>query len=77
MARYFFDVVGQTRSEYDFRGTLFSDPRQAHSWAELLALDLEVDSDEQGLVGGRVGVRSTDGRELFSIPIRQVEAACV
>lgn len=77
MTRYFFDVVEQGHSAYDFHGALFSAPQEAYRWAELLAIDLEVGSSEQELVGGRVGVRSVDGSELFSVPIGDAEIACV
>jgi Domain of unknown function (DUF6894) len=73
MTRYFFDVVGRGRSEYDFSGTLFPDPQQAFNWAQLLAIDFEMAGDD--FLGGRLGVRSIDGRELFSIPIDPTEAA--
>ena len=76
MTRYFFDLLGQTRSEYDFTGALFSDAQEAFNWAELLALDLEMAGDEQPLIGSRLGVRRTDGCELFSIPIGEAEMAC-
>jgi hypothetical protein len=75
MTRYFFDVVRRSRSEYDFTGTVFSDPHQAFDWAQLLALDLEMAAEEQQLIGSRLGVRGIDGCELFSIPIGQPETA--
>jgi hypothetical protein len=74
MTRYFFDVMSGGRCERDSHGTLFSDPEEARKWARLFALTLEVSGDEQELVGGRIGVRDRDGRELFSIPIRRLEA---
>ncbi len=72
MRRYFFDLLGGGRSEYDFSGTLFPDAQQAFNWAQLLAIDFEVAGEE--FRGGRLGVRNIDGRELFSIPIDQSEA---
>ncbi len=74
MRRHFFDVVGRGRSEYDFSGTFFPDAQQAFNWAQLLAIDFEMAGEE--FLGGRLGVRSIEGRELFSIPIDQSEAAC-
>src|SRR4051794_2020598 len=56
MTRYFFDVVGNSQSAYDFRGGLFSHLQAAYDWGQLLALDLEVGSGEEEPVGGRVGV---------------------
>ena len=72
-----FDSAVPSQSAYDFRGGLFSHPQEAYDWGQLLALDLEVGSEEQELVGGRVGVRGVDGREVFSIPIREPDAVCV
>jgi hypothetical protein len=73
MTRYFFDVVSRSSSERDSQGTAFSNSQEAHKWARLLALALEFTSGEQDLVGGRVGVRGSDGCELFSIPIGRRE----
>lgn len=75
MTRYFFDVVSDSRSEHDSLGTSFSNRQEAHKWARLLALALEVTSGEQELVGGRIGVRDSGGCELFSVPIRRLETA--
>ena len=78
MTRYFFDVVGRSQSTYDFHGELFSHPQEAYNRGQLLALDLEVSSEEeQELVGDRVGIRGVDGREVFSIPIGEADVSCV
>jgi Domain of unknown function (DUF6894) len=70
MTRYFFDVVGANRSEYDSLGTSFTNRQEAFKWAQLLALTLA-----QELVGGRLSVRDSDGRELFSVPILRRQTA--
>jgi predicted DNA-binding ribbon-helix-helix protein len=75
MARYFFDVVTQNRSEYDSQGTLLCDTNEARKWAQLLAITLRVPNEKQELEDGRVDVRGPDGSELFSIPIRPLEEA--
>jgi hypothetical protein len=75
MARYFFDVVGASRSEHDLLGTCFSNRQEAHKWALLLALTLEFTGGAQELVGGRLSVRGRDGCELFSVPILRRETA--
>ncbi len=71
MTRYFFDVVTAARSERDALGTSLSSHQEALTWAQLLALALA--SGEQELAGGRIGVRGSDGCELFSVPIRRHE----
>lgn len=69
MARYFFDLVGHHRSFFDFQGHPFSDQYKAHEQAELLALDLQIEEDEE-FVGGRVDVRDIKGGVMFSVAIR-------
>ncbi|HEX4555840.1 MAG TPA: hypothetical protein VH249_17750 [Xanthobacteraceae bacterium] len=69
MQTYFFDLVGQSRSEYDYRGRKFSDQRQAFQLAQLIAHDLEVDGADE-MAGWSVNVRSIDGQKIFEIPIR-------
>jgi len=68
MKKYFFDVVGQRRSEYDFRGRDFAEPQKAFQLAQLLALDLGVASEDE-FSGGSINVRSADGQKLFSVSI--------
>jgi hypothetical protein len=69
MQIYFFDLVGQSRSEYDYRGRKFSEPRQAFQLAQLIAHDVEVDGADDR-TGWSVNVRSIDGQKIFEIPIR-------
>ena len=68
MQRYFFDVVGQNRSEYDYRGREFSSPEKAWQLAELIALDLGIDPQGER-AGWTVKVRDSRGRQFFSMPI--------
>ena len=68
MKKYFFDRVGQSCSEYDFRGHDFAEPQKALQLAQLLALDLEVGGEEE-FVGGSINVRNADGHKLFSVRI--------
>ena len=70
MNKYFFDVVGDDRTEIDFHGRAFSEPQKAFQMAHMLALDMEVGyADEYS--GKTVHVRSAHGDHLFSVPIRQ------
>jgi hypothetical protein len=46
MRRYFFDLVGEERSEYDYRGRDLPSPESAYQFAELIAVDLAVDEQE-------------------------------
>jgi hypothetical protein len=68
MKKYFFDVVGDGRMEYDFRGREFDEPQKAFQMAHLLALDMEVGRGDE-LAGGRINVRNADGHQLFTVPI--------
>jgi len=72
MKKYFFDLVGERGSEYDFSGREFPEPQRAYQLAQLLALDLEVGGEEE-FSGGSVHVRNADGHKLFMVPIRQPE----
>jgi hypothetical protein len=68
MRRYFFDVVGQPRRAYDYRGRDLPTPEKACQLAELIALDCSIEEDD-GWTGCTVYVRSAEGHELFSIPV--------
>lgn len=68
MKRYFFDVAGPGKPEYDYSGRTFLTPGKAHEFAEFLACDLAVSSDEWD--GWRISVRSPEGAMIFSIPVR-------
>jgi len=72
MKKYFFDVVGQGRSEYDFRGSEFSEPQKAFQLAQLLALDVEVGAEEE-FSGGSINVHNAHGHKLFSVPIGDLD----
>jgi hypothetical protein len=72
MKRYFFDLVGMDRSEYDFQGRECSSPENALQMAELLALDLELRSEGEWR-GSTVKVRNSDGKHFFSVPVRSVD----
>ncbi len=70
MKKYFFDVVGDGCLELDFHGRAFTEPQKAFQMAHMLALDMEVGYGEE-YSGKAVHVRSADGMNLFSVPIRQ------
>ncbi len=72
MARYFFDLIGHSRSIYDFHGRALSEPLKAHEQAQMLALNVEVEDDED-FVGGRIEVRDVKGGVVFSVAIRVME----
>jgi hypothetical protein len=69
MNKYFFDLVGQERSEYDFRGREFSAPEKAFQLAELIALDLEMKGEGEWL-GWSIDVRNAHGQQ---VPVREPE----
>jgi hypothetical protein len=68
MARYFFDVVGEQRSELDYRGRFLPAPEDAFRIAELIALDLGMKSDDEWN-GWSVTVRDALGSQFFSVPV--------
>ena len=70
MKKYFFDVVGQQRAEYDFSGREFSEPQKAFQLAQLLALDLVVGGEDE-FSGGSINVRNADGHKLYSVLISE------
>ena len=72
MNKYFFDVVSQNHSEYDYQGRVLDAPEKALRVAELVALDLEVESDG-GRAGWSVAVRDAQGRQYFTIPVQSAE----
>jgi hypothetical protein len=74
MRRYFFDVVGRKRAEYDYRGRDFPAPDKAFRLAELMALDLAMEADDEW-AGFSVKVRNADGGELFQVPVQPAQAA--
>ena len=47
MRRYFFDVVSQGRTTYDYDGSTFPTAQKAHQFAELIALDVGVKSRDE------------------------------
>lgn len=69
MRRYFFDVVGPDRSEYDYSGRDMPTPEKACGLAELIALDLALEPEEPWY-GWTINVRSAEGHEFFSIPVQ-------
>jgi hypothetical protein len=70
MTRYFFDVVGSGRSEYDYRGQYLPSPEKAYRLAELIALDLGVETENEW-AGSAVAVRTPEGQQLFSVAVQQ------
>lgn len=69
MCRYFFDLVGEGRSEYDYRGRDLPSPQSAYHLAELIAVDLVVEEQELWC-GWTVKVRNVQGREMFCVPVQ-------
>jgi len=67
---YFFDVVGNKGSALDYTGRMLRTPDEAHSAAELMALDLAVKQTDEVTVS-EVTVSDAHGRKFFSIPIKE------
>ena len=74
MNRYFFDVVLNSHSEYDYRGREFSTVEKAAQLAELIALDLEI-SPQGEWAGSTISVRDQHGRQLFERKVGESETA--
>jgi hypothetical protein len=70
MKKFFFDVSFQDHVRYDYRGRDFAQPEQARELAELIALDIECE-DNDNVVGLEVQVRNVGGKCLFAVPVRQ------
>lgn len=68
MEKYFFDLVGQDQSQYDYRGRVFSGPEKAFRLAEVIALDLEMRGEGEWS-GWRINGRNAHGEEYFSFPV--------
>jgi len=69
MKRYFFDAVGQKRSEYDYCAHHFPTAEGAYRLAELIALDYAI-TDEKEWSGAAINVHNAEGQKLFSRPIQ-------
>ena len=69
MHKYFFDITREHSRQYDYHGRMLPGPEQAQRYAELLALDLEMNVDGQWS-GWAVDVRDARGRQLCSVPVR-------
>ncbi|HEY7244187.1 MAG TPA: hypothetical protein VH678_09925 [Xanthobacteraceae bacterium] len=68
MQKYFFDLVGQGRSQYDYRGRVLAAPEKAFHLAELIALDLDVRAEGEWS-GWSINVRNAYGQQYFSVPV--------
>jgi hypothetical protein len=69
MRRYFFDFVGQNRSEFDYQGRELGSAEKALRLAELIALD---ESSFGERIGWRVSVSDDRGRKYYSVPVESV-----
>jgi hypothetical protein len=69
MNRFFFDVLGQERSELDYTGRILPTIEKAYDEAEMLALDIAVKTADD-TIGLAVHVSTAEGHKLFMIPVR-------
>lgn len=69
MRRYFFDVVGDQRTEYDYHGSELPTPEKAYELANLIALDLAIEPDGQWN-GWAVKVCSAEDHQYFTVPVQ-------
>jgi hypothetical protein len=70
MTHYFFDVIEPEGKALDFVGRTLPTADEAYNAAELMAFDLAV-SQAENVVGTSVIVCDAQGRELFSVPVKQ------
>lgn len=68
MNRYFFDLVGRKRSEFDYCGIVLPSPETAREFAELMAMDLDV-CEEGVWVGWVISVRDALGKQFYCVPV--------
>jgi hypothetical protein len=68
--RYFFDRVSGTRSEFDYRGYEFPTIESAAEMAELLALDLAIDTANDW-TGWAIKVSNAAGDHFLTIPVQE------
>jgi hypothetical protein len=70
MRRYFFDLEGQQRKQYDYCGHFFESAEYAGQFAELMALDLGIAPDSEWS-GWNICVRDSRGQYLASVPVQE------
>jgi uncharacterized protein DUF6894 len=75
MIRCFFDLVCDERSHYDYGGRDFCDLSKARQLAELMAIDLSIEC-EQNWAGWNISVRSAAGGQLFFVPVPEPCVTC-
>ncbi len=68
MQKYVFDLVGQDRSQYDYRGRVLAAPEKAFRLAELIALDLDIRGGGEWS-GWSINVHNEQGQQYFSVPV--------
>lgn len=69
MKRYFFDLVDNGRSEFDYRGREMPSAEKARELAELIAID---ESARGARIGWRVRVSDASGKAHFSVAISEL-----
>jgi hypothetical protein len=70
MARYFFDYVNDRGRSHDHQGRDFPSLDSAKRQGELIAIDMQLDQDDDGPVGGKVSICDVAGLELYAIPVQ-------
>ena len=73
MSQYFFDVhTPAIGTHYDYTGRRCKDEADANHMGQLVALDLGT-TDPALWAGATVKVRTVFGKELFSIPVQELD----
>lgn len=74
MQRYFFDLIHEGGSDYDYSGRFLSTLGEAQELAELIAFDLAVTSDELNRNCWFISVKDEKGQKILSV---QVQSSCL
>jgi hypothetical protein len=70
MARYFFDYVNERGRSHDHQGRDFPCLDSAKRQGELIAIDMQLDQDDEGPFCGKVSICDVRGQELLAIPVQ-------
>ena len=73
MQRYFFDRVSRARSEFDYRGCELANVESATEMAELLAIDLALDTENEWR-GWAIKVCNALGEHFVTVPVQELDA---
>jgi hypothetical protein len=71
--RYFFDRVSRARSEFDYRGCVLANVASATEMAELLAIELALDPENEWR-GWAIKVRNAIGEHFATVQVQELDS---